>query len=164
MKTRHFIKEKAATELLKTLEARLKVRLADAFKEKKGIEVVSDLPNEVYLIDGKPVAAKSGGIVIPVLTYVDELQNLPRIVVDMGAVPRICSGADVMVPGISKVEGEFIKGDIVIIVDEKNRRPLAVGVSLVDSKLLKKLEKGKVIENHHYVGDKLWGLLKELSS
>jgi len=161
VKSRRFVKEKVAKKILKIMEEQLKIKLKEDSKGKRKLELLSSPVGEVYLIRGRPVAVRSeGDTLIPVLTYVDELPNLPRVVVDMGAVPHICNGADVMAPGISRVEGEFKKGEVVVVIDEKNRRPLAIGLSLVNSEDLKNIERGKIIKNCHHVGDKLWKLLK----
>ena len=45
----------------------------------------------------------------------------------MGAIPYVCKGATVMAPGIVRVEGEFGKGDLVLIVDMKHGKALALG-------------------------------------
>jgi predicted RNA-binding protein (TIGR00451 family) len=37
----------------------------------------------------------------------------------MGAVPHICNGADIMAPGIVKVEREFQARAMAVVVDEK---------------------------------------------
>jgi len=81
-------------------------------------------------------------------------------VVDMGAVPYVCKGADVMAPGVVKVEGEFHKGDIIVIVDQKYGKPLALGESLQDSETTRSTKKGAVVKNLHYVSDKIWDLAK----
>jgi predicted RNA-binding protein (TIGR00451 family) len=79
----------------------------------------------------------------------------------MGAVPYVCNGADVMAPGVVRVDGDFEKNDILLVVDERFGRSLAIGVALSDSQTMRKLAHGKFVKNFHYVGDKLWNLLKE---
>ena len=59
------------------------------------------------------------------------LNKLPAIIVDMGAVPHIVNGADVMRPGIKEFRGEFDEGDLVVVRDERNLKPLAVAITLV---------------------------------
>lgn len=78
------------------------------------------------------------------------------VTVDMGAVPFVTNGADVMGPGIVDADGSIETGDMVWIRDEKNLVPLAVGVSSMSGKELASGGKGKVIKNIHNVGDKLW--------
>ncbi len=88
---------------------------------------------------------------------------LPKILVDMGAVPHICNGADVMAPGIVGVQEDFNKGELVVVIDERNRKPIAIAESLFDSKTAKTLKKGRIFKNLHHVGDDVWSVIKRLS-
>jgi len=78
------------------------------------------------------------------------------VTVDMGAVPYVTNGADIMAPGIVDADPGIKEGDMVWIRDIKNLVPLAVGISSVPGDELKKGGKGKVIKTLHNVGDKLW--------
>jgi len=78
------------------------------------------------------------------------------VTVDMGAVPYVRNGADIMGPGITDADPEIRAGDMVWIRDVKNLVPLAIGVSSVSGEELRKGGKGKVIQTVHYAGDKLW--------
>jgi len=109
----------------------------------------------VYLMGDSIIMARRDGVLIPTLRS-PILDALPSIVVDMGAVPHICNGADVMAPGVVDVRGEFKAGEIVVVRDERHGKALAVGRALFDSGELKTLKRGKVVENLHYVGDRLW--------
>ncbi|MHA1216919.1 MAG: RNA-binding protein, partial [Candidatus Thorarchaeota archaeon] len=40
--------------------------------------------------------------------------------------------------------------------DERHRKPLCIARMLVDAEGLKQMERGKVAENIHHVGDRLW--------
>ena len=79
---------------------------------------------------------------------------IPRVVVDLGAVKPIASGADVMGPGIKEVEGSFNPGDLVAVVDEKIRAVIALGIAQRSSDEAK--ERGKTIKNIHHAGDTIW--------
>jgi predicted RNA-binding protein (TIGR00451 family) len=72
----------------------------------------------------------------------------------------VCNGADVMAPGIVRVEGEFDKGDLVLVVDEKHGKPLALGESLSDSANARNTKQGAVVKNIHFVSDKIWNFAK----
>lgn len=109
----------------------------------------------VFLIEGIPVLARDGNMLYPTL-YNPHLDNLPSVVVDMKAIPYICNGADVMVPGIVEVVGKFKKGDLIVVRDVRHRKALAIGRTLTSSGGIGKMEKGKGIENLHHVGDRLW--------
>ncbi len=95
----------------------------------------------------------------PFLTVRGILKYKPEkraVTVDMGAVPYVTNGADVMGPGIVDADASISEGDLVWIRDIKNKVPLAVGVALRDGKGLAAKEKGKAIKTLHNVGDKLW--------
>jgi PUA domain protein len=83
------------------------------------------------------------------------------VTVDMGAVPYVYNGADVMAPGIVDADPAIRPGDFVWVRDERNRRPLAVGRAIMDGPAMAREEKGKAIETVHYVGDELWTLGEE---
>src|SRR5207249_9918369 len=85
---------------------------------------------------------------------------MPRITVDMGAVPHVVGGADIMAPGIRKVEGTFREKELVVIVDEKHGKVLSVGRSLLGSDALDATKKGKVIVNIHYCSVLGWETIK----
>ena len=109
----------------------------------------------VYLSGDSIILARRGDDLFPTLRS-PILDSLPSIIVDMGAVPHICNGADVMAPGVVEVRGDFKAGDLVVVRDERHGKALAIGKALVDSGELRSLKRGKVVENLHYVGDRLW--------
>jgi PUA domain protein len=122
----------------------------DKFKLLKGEEIFA------FYVGNKPYLTVRG-----VLKYRPEKKH---VTIDMGAVKFITNGADVMAPGIVKVDPDIKEGDVVWIRDEINRKPLAIGRALVDAEKMveeeKERRKGKVIKNLHYVGDKIWNLEK----
>ena len=100
------------------------------------------------IIEGKPFLTVRGVIKYkPVKRFVT---------VDMGAVPFITNGADCMGPGIVEADASISAGDLVWIRDEKNKVPLAVGISERSGPELILKSAGKAIKNIHNVGDKLW--------
>ncbi len=117
---------------------------------------------EIFIINGKPLFARSRGTFLPTLISNGVFPLLPKIVVDMGAVPHICNGADLMAPGIVQIDGDFNTDDLLLIVDERHGKTLAIGAALLDSHATRKLKHGKVVKNIHYVGDSLWKMLKEI--
>lgn len=84
-----------------------------------------------------------------------------HVTVDMGAVPFIRNGADVMAPGIVGADPAIREGDLVWVRDERNGRPLAVGRAVMDGPTMAREERGKAIETIHYVGDDLWRISEE---
>lgn len=157
------MKEKESKELLERASQRFKVSLKQVLGEKAGIEVVETEFGEVCLIDGKPVLVVTEAAVYPALVSKELFEMLPKIVVDMGAVPFVCKGANIMAPGIRRFEGSFAKGDIVFVVDEKHGKPLALGEATYDVEEAKNVKRGMVIKNIHYVGDSIWKLIKDLA-
>ena len=110
------------------------------------IFVNNDILGLVY--EGKPFLTVRG-----LLKYKPEAR---AVTVDMGAVPYVTNGADIMGPGIVDADPNIKEGDLVWIRDIKNRVPLAVGMALRSGNSLKSKEKGKAIKAVHNVGDKLW--------
>jgi len=117
-------------------------------------EMVED--SLVFFADGKPWIVRVQGRLLPSLKYDVVLAMLPKIVVDMGAVPHVANGAHVMRPGIRQIEGQFEKDDLVAIHDERYRKIIAIGLAEHDSESIRSMTKGRVIANMHYVGDPLW--------
>ena len=98
---------------------------------------------------------------LPFLNQIETLERFPNVVVDMGAIKFMCSGANVMRPGITKYT-EFLKGDIVCIIEESKRKFLAVGKAMMDSTELGSVSKGEVVKNLHYISDKYWEIGKTI--
>jgi PUA domain protein len=98
---------------------------------------------------------------VPTLLFDKALMSFSKITVNMGAVPHICNGADLMAPGIVKIEGNFNTNDYVLVVDERHQKPLAIAIALLGSQDARNLQRGKVAKNLHYVGDDLWKQLKK---
>ena len=76
--------------------------------------------------------------------------------VDMGAVPFVCNGANIMAAGINAVSPEIVKGQYIWIRDENHQKPLAVGKALLDADEILHSNQGKAVEALHYIGDKIW--------
>jgi PUA domain protein len=161
---RHFLKDKEAKALLEDASKRLKMVFEKCLSGMPKVEVVETDFGEVYLINDEPALFKSGEKVYPTLLFEEVLGLLPKVVVDMGAVPHVCNGADVMAPGIVRFEGKFVKGDMVLVMDERHGKPIAIGEILYDSDKVAVVKHGVIVKNVHYVGDKIWKTLKELAS
>jgi PUA-domain protein len=95
-------------------------------------------------------------VLLPSLKLILKKNFLLKIVVDMGAVPFVAKGADLMRPGIVGVDADVDEGSIVVIVDEQNMKPLAIGQSLFSKLEMEEMEAGKMVVNLHYVGDEVW--------
>jgi PUA-domain protein len=160
---RYSVKSKEAKQILNEVSERLKVNLEHRFGSKVNIEVTEANIGKIYLVNGKPWFFKVGERLLPTLLFPEFVSQAPKIVVDMGAVPYVCNGADVMAPGIVRVEGEFGKGDLVLVVDEKHGKPLALGESVYDMESARNTKQGAVVKTLHFVSDKIWNLAKTLA-
>ena len=160
---RYSLKSKEAKLILNKASERLKVNVETILGSKANVEVVEADFGHIYLANGKPLFFKVGEKVLPTLFFSELSARMPKIVVDMGAVPYVCKGADVMAPGIVRVEGEFSKDDMVLVVDEKHGKSLALGESLYDSENARTAKQGAVVKNVHFVSDKIWNFAKTLA-
>ena len=160
---RYALKTKDAKKVLSEAQTKMKLDLDALFGSKAIVEVVESELDEVYLIGGKPLFFKAGDMVLPTLLFTEFTSKAPKIVVDMGAVPYVCKGATVMAPGIVHIAGEFEKGDLVLVVDVKFGKALALGESLMNSSMARQTKKGPIVKTMHYVGDKIWDYTKTLT-
>ncbi|MBI5393211.1 DUF1947 domain-containing protein [Candidatus Woesearchaeota archaeon] len=79
-----------------------------------------------------------------------------KITVDMGAIPFVIKGADIMRPGITNIEQGIKKDEFIIIIDAQHKKNLAIGRTLFSGEEIQSMTKGRVIKNIHYVGDIIW--------
>jgi PUA domain protein len=161
-KRRYTLKAKEAKQVLSEASKKLKIDLETLFGSKTNVEVIESDVGLIYLVGGKALFFRAEEV-LPMLTFEGFVAQAPKIVVDMGAVPYVCKGADVMAPGIQRVEGEFGKGDLVVVVDEKHGKALALGESLFDSQTVRNTKKGATVKTLHYVSDKIWNFAKTLA-
>ncbi len=157
---KYTMKSKDAKKFLLEVSNKLGVDLEQLFGAKTRIEVNETETADIYILDGRALLARQDGKLFFTLDFEEIFSSFPKIVVDMGAVPYVCKGADVMSPGIRSIKNDFEQDDLVIIVDERHGKPLAVGSVLYGSEEMKTLDRGKVIKTLHYVGDKLWEHIK----
>ena len=148
LRKRKSLKRKAAKKLFEELSS----VFGEIDAERVESAVLEDVT--VYLLDYVVEFVRDGDAIYPFLggSHVD---GLPRVVVDMGAIPYVCNGADVMAPGIADMDS-FEVGDHVVVRDVTHGKALAIGKALKSSSDIEASRKGKVIENLHYVGDSLW--------
>ncbi len=154
-KKRHLLK----TRDWKTLLERITHELGPVTQldERRLEAAVLDDGSRVYLLDGTIVFFEDEERIIPsVQALLDGILTLPSVTVDMGAIKHVINGADVMRPGVTRVDDGIVAGAVVSIVDERHGRPIAVGISLMSSDEMRHASSGKVILNRHHVGDPLW--------
>jgi len=119
------------------------------------LEIETEVGNFLR-VNGDDSLFHSGNVYIPTLVSLLKNNFLKKITVDMGAVKFVASGADIMRPGVVECDEGIIQGEYVTIIDVNNKRPLAVGQTLLTGADIMASDSGKVIKNIHYVGDKIW--------
>ncbi|MDR0334533.1 MAG: RNA-binding protein [Methanomassiliicoccaceae archaeon] len=127
------------------------------FTPEDAVDLAESSEFNVIFVNGEILAMVFKGMTF--LTVRGILKYKPQrkfVTVDMGAVPYVRNGADIMGPGITDADPEIQAGEMVWIRDVKNLVPLAIGVSAVSGEELRKGGKGKAIQTVHYAGDKLW--------
>jgi PUA domain protein len=157
---RRALKSSEAKQLLQEFEKKFPEFMAD-LHSKQFIEEIEVEDGKSYLLDNKPFAISVGRGLFPSLLNDEVLKTLPSIVVDMGAIPHICNGADIMRPGIREIHGEFGKGAVLLVKDIKFGKPIAICIAGTSSESMRAMTKGKAAKNVHYVGDKFWEALKK---
>ncbi|MFT4344162.1 MAG: PUA domain-containing protein [Candidatus Woesearchaeota archaeon] len=127
----------------------------EPLSKKDLILMVEDEP-AIIKIKGEPSFFYEDNIITPTLKFLLKDCFLKKVTVDMGAVKFVASGADVMRPGIVEVSDGIIKDELVAIIDEKNKKPLAIGYAQGTSEEIKEQKSGKSVKTIHYVGDSIW--------
>ena len=141
-------------ELSEKLSAALKK--SDLVTPKDRVELVDET---IYTVNGEARFFIQGDKVLPTLKSLLVVPTLLKhVVVDMGAIPFIMKGADIMRPGIKDCDAAIEKGELVVVVDEKHSKPLCVGMAVYSGVEIKALSKGPCVKNLHYVGDKIWNM------
>jgi malignant T-cell-amplified sequence len=152
----NLISKTETAEVLSQIASQWKVELPKI----KNLKIY-ELEEGQIIIGEDLTAIKIGENYLPFLSDSGTLAKFPSVMVDMGAVKFMCNGANVMRPGIRSF-GEFEKGQIVCIIEESQKKSLAVGRALVSSKEMAEMSKGIVVENLHYISDKYWEAKKSI--
>ena len=127
--------------------------------EDKVLEIITLDEYSVILVDGKPLLFEIEGQLFPTVRGALEMELNKRIVtVDKGAIRFVSNGADIMAPGIVEADSEIKAGDLVIIMEEAHRKPLAIGKALMNGSQMVEADSGKAIKSITHVGDKLWNM------
>ena len=156
---RRALKSSEAKRVLQEFEQKFPAFAAD-LHSKEILEEIDVENGKLYLLDSKPFAISTASGLFPSLLNDHVLQTLPSIIVDMGAIPHICNGADVMRPGIREIHGEFEKGAVLLVKDVKFGKSIGICVAETSSESMQTMGKGKAAQNVHYVGDSFWQALK----
>lgn len=154
VKKRYFLKKKKIKELKKELG-----NYGSFINNKDTLELLEAEPNHFVLVNGEPYIIIIDEKPYPTLKAAlnNEIDG-KFVTVDMGAVKFMTKGADVMSPGIVEADEDIIKNDIVLIIDENHKKPLAIGISLITGPEMVENQEGKAIKTLHHVGDEIWNL------
>ncbi len=160
---RHRIKRKEARRLAAIASERWP-ELADFISSARDSEFeLVYTEAQVLLVDRVPVLLLADREPIPAITGLEKFNvDVPKVTVDVGAVPYIAKGAHVMVPGILSISRDFKEGAGVAVTEEKLGSIIAVGIALMSSDEIRLSSKGRAVKNIHHVGDKLWRVYSKL--
>lgn len=154
VRKRHRLRQKEIDNLSSRLD---EVLGTTTFDEGDTVDMAETPDFDILFVNGALLGIVSGGEPFLTVRGILEYGATKRFVtVDMGAVPFVANGADIMGPGVVDVDSEVVVGDFVWIRDEKNLRPLAVGRASVPASEMIRRPKGKVVSSLHHVGDRLW--------
>jgi PUA domain protein len=149
-----------STEMVRKIEASLGVSLnlpksaqAECAEPEEGVVFVA--------LDGFEFV-QAGGVFLPYLGSSGTLALFPSAVVDEGAVKFLINGADVMRPGVRKLDDWGAAGRIVVVREEKKGRAIAVGPATVSGSEAGGMSKGSCIKNSHHIGDRYWNAHKAI--
>jgi len=162
IKRRYMMRESEKKGFLKEISKIFNIDLETIFGYKPKIEIIEVDKAKIFVVNDKPILVEFKDTIMPTLLFDDLINRLPKVVVDMGAVPHICNGADIMAPGIVRIHGEFREGDLVLVLDEKYGKAIAIAKAMLSSGNLIDLRRGKVLKNIHYVGDSIWKAIDAL--
>jgi PUA domain protein len=153
IKSRHHLKGSEARKMLATIEPLVSDPSALRRASLEFAETDEDV--DLIFVNSKPLLMFVEGQPFFTVMGAIELSPVKRVVtVDSGAVKFIANGADVMSPGIVFADPEISPGNLVVIVEEKHKKPLAVGKALKAGAEMK--GEGKAIKSLHHVGDQIW--------
>ncbi|MCS7133129.1 MAG: hypothetical protein NZ918_05385, partial [Aigarchaeota archaeon] len=130
----NYLSKKESAEIINRIKTSKWGNVLREIKLKENILRV-EIEGILFYRISKFLICEKGDLIFPALLeeYNQEIFTLlPAMIVDMGAVPHITRGADVMRPGVRRFEGVFKKGDLVIVKDEKNLRAIALTLALED--------------------------------
>ena len=135
-------------------EIKKQFNIENFFSKKDKVELQEE-EEKIILKDSEAYFFYKDSMLIPTIRLLLKQNILKTATIDMPAVRFIAAGADIMRPGIKAMD-DFKENSLVAVVDEENRKPLAVGIALFSSEAMKALSSGKAIKSIHHVGDRFW--------
>jgi len=119
---------------------------------------VDMIDNLILMIDDQALFFRFDNRWAPTVKLLLRSNFLKTIIVDKGAVRFVTDGADIMRPGMIQIDEKIAEREFVAIVEETHGKPLAVGFALTTGNEMRLASKGKMIQNIHYVGDRIWNI------
>ncbi len=145
------LSNKEKKKLFEILTSKYKIELDHLIKKEN---IFYDEKNNVYILNDEIIAFEKNREIYPTIFLISKYKNeIPYIIVNLGAKDKILNGADVFRPGIIEMS-DFKKGDLLLIVSE-DEKLLGIGIAVVDKSEAEKMEKGKIVETIHWFGDKI---------
>lgn len=153
IKSRHHLKGSEARKVIAAIEPFLSD--APAFRKASLERAITDEDIDLIFVNGQPLVMIVEGQ--PFFTVLGAIELAPKkrvVVVDSGAVRFVVNGADIMNPGIVSADPEIAAGDLVVVAEERHKKPLAIGRALIPGTEMK--GEGKAVKSLHHVGDLIW--------
>ena len=158
IKNKHSIKRKEIMRLFSDIKDKF---LIDIVEDHLKVEIGFFENKKIIFVDDEPCFMIFDGDIFFILYGILKFKpNRKYVVVDMGAVEFITSGADLMAPGIIDADNTIQENDHVWICDEQHHKPIATGIALMNGNDMIIEKKGKSVKVIHYVGDKYWNINK----
>jgi len=157
LKNRHGLKSKD----VKIFQNELKNFYDENFFDKKSFVEIAEFEGfNIIFVDNEPSFMLNENRIFFTLFGLNKYKPKKKfVVVDMGAIKFVTNGADVMGPGIVDADKSISEADPVWICDEKHRKPIAVGIAIINGEQMINKIKGKAVKIIHFVGDDLWNFL-----
>ena len=128
------------------------------FEKKEKLQLVEDA-KVTYLRKGHDALFFFvDGIPIPTLKCLYLKNFLKTVTVDMGSVRFICSGANVMRPGITHIPDGIREGEVIAVQDEQNKKILVIGISRGYSSVTRFSYEILELFKSDSIGDVVWNL------
>jgi len=128
------LRNKEIKELIRMIEENYSIK----FSRKEKFEI----DDEIILINGHPFFFYYEKRLVPTLKLISENNILKTITIDMGAVKFVAKGADIMRPGITKIDETIEMNDLVTIVDETHNKAIGIGLALFSGKEMQNVTSG----------------------
>jgi len=137
----------------------LKEYIKEEFLNNGKVERLEDSEGSFILINEEPILFLYDNNWVCTLKAIIKqinINNYKEVIVDKGAIRFVTGGADIMRPGIIKIDLAIKEKEIILIREETHNKPLAIGYSLCSGEEMQEMSSGKVIKNLHYVSDTIW--------